>query len=64
MFTYWWRTRPRLKPKDGYAVRAILPRPERRGLSRTESGHTQYVFQTLGVQNAISPSVDLGDRGL
>jgi len=23
------------KPKDGYAARAILPRPERRGLSRT-----------------------------
>ncbi len=27
-----------LKPKDGYAVRAILPRPERPGLSRTGSG--------------------------
>ena len=27
-----------LKSKDGYAVRAILPRPERRGLSRTGSG--------------------------
>ena len=26
-----------LKPKDGYAVRAILSRPERRGLSRTGS---------------------------
>lgn len=23
------------KPKDGYAVRAILPRPKGRGLSRT-----------------------------
>src|SRR5690606_1680372 len=27
-----------LKSKDGYAVRAILHRPERRGLSRTGSG--------------------------
>ena len=27
-----------LKLKDGYAVRAILPRPGRRGLSRTGSG--------------------------
>ena len=26
-----------LKLKDGYAVRTILPRPERRGLSRTRS---------------------------
>ena len=25
------------QPKDGYAVRAILPRPKRRGLSRTRS---------------------------
>ena len=28
---------PTLKPKDGYAVRAILPRPEQRGLPRTGS---------------------------
>lgn len=28
---------PTLHPKDGYAVRAILPRPERRGLPRTGS---------------------------
>ncbi len=28
-----------LKPKGGYAARAILPRPERRGLSRTGSDH-------------------------
>src|SRR5690606_26595315 len=34
-----------LKSKDGYAVRAILPRPERRGLSRTGSG-TEGVLQT------------------
>ena len=45
----WWRTYfhrapihrtaadATLKPKDGYAVRAILPRPERRGLLRTGS---------------------------
>jgi putative transposase len=30
-----------LKPKDGYAVRAILPRPERRGLSRTGSSRQE-----------------------
>ncbi len=28
-----------LKPKDAFAVRAILPRPERRGLPRTGSIH-------------------------
>ncbi|WP_306575834.1 hypothetical protein, partial [Oligella urethralis] len=31
-----------LKLKDGYAVRAILPRPERRGLSRTRSRTHRY----------------------
>ncbi|WP_296470543.1 hypothetical protein, partial [Pigmentiphaga sp.] len=44
---------PTLKPKDkdGCAVRAILPRPERRGLSRTGSGSF-----TLAAPNATVPS--------
>ena len=33
-----------LKLKDGYAVRAILPRPERRGLSRTGSNSCRLHF--------------------
>ena len=41
-----------LKLKDGYAVRAILPRPERRGLSRTRSLSRVIGDGVVGVKGA------------
>src|SRR5690606_6289683 len=47
-----------LKSKDGYAVRAILPRPERRGLSRTGSNALMRCFMiSTAFSSRVPPQV-------